>query len=261
MKHVLALCLGTSLLLGFLTLTDCASAKEKAGKATDAKPVATSENTTEGQNATTAQDAAETQNTTEGQTTPDTPRERLEGAELLKAARQALKTWAKVPDEQVEDVAREFALLFDDLKADTKIPPMAKARVTEDIRKKLDTLAKRIARLARKQAKANRLAKTGEAPKSVRLPNDRNEVVGQFAGGGGAADGQIFNRSAELAEANGEQLADLIQNLIKPDSWEANGGNGTIRYWNTRGSLIIYQTVPVHEEIEGTLEQLRRASY
>ena len=260
MKHVLALCLGTSLLLGFLTLTDCASAKEKAGKATHAESVATSENTTESQNATTAQDAAETQNTTEGSTTPDAPRERLEGAELLKAARQALKTWVKVPDEQVEDVAREFALLFDDLKADTKIPPMAKARVTEDVRKKLDTLAKRIARLARKQAKANRLAKTGEAPKSVRLPNDRNEVVGQFMGGGGA-EAENFNRSAELAEANGEQLADLIQNLIQPDSWEANGGNGTIRYWNTRGSLIIYQTVPVHEEIEGTLEQIRRASY
>ena len=96
MKHVLALCLGTSLLLGFLTLTDCASAKEKAGKATHAESVATSENTTESQNATTAQDAAETQNTTEGSTTPDAPRERLEGAELLKAARQALKTWVKV---------------------------------------------------------------------------------------------------------------------------------------------------------------------
>ena len=253
MKRVLALCLGTSLLLGAWATTECTWAKEKTGKTANAAKSASAETSKTTEKA--------SKNTEDPQATPDTPRERLEGAELLKAARQALKTWVKVPDEQVEDVAREFALLFDDLKADTKIPPMAKARVTEDVRKKLDTLAKRIARLARKQAKANRLAKTGEAPKSVRLPNDRNEVVGQFAGGGAADDGQIFNRSAELAEANGEQLADLIQNLIQPDSWEANGGNGTIRYWNTRGSLIIYQTIPVHEEIEGTLEQIRRASY
>ena len=180
------------------------------------------------------------------------------GVTLLKDARAALKKWERVPNDQAEEAAKIFIALYDDLKADTQIGKYARANMTETVRKKLGKLSKQIARNAKKQ---RREAKADEEiPETVRLPEGREEVAAQIGGGGGNLDSDVLNRTAQIAEAHGEELAGLIQDLIEPDSWEANGGNGTIRFWNVQRSLIIYQTEPVHEKIGGTLDQLRRAS-
>ena len=61
-------------------------------------------------------------------------------------------------------------------------------------------------------------------------------------------------------DADFNSLIDLLQNTIKPDSWTATGGPGSVeRYWKNY-SLVISQTREVHEQIELLLAQLRRVS-
>ena len=58
---------------------------------------------------------------------------------------------------------------------------------------------------------------------------------------------------------HGEQLVELIQTVIRPETWDVNGGTGTIYYWYPGRALVIRQMDEVHEEIADVLGQLRRA--
>ena len=60
------------------------------------------------------------------------------------------------------------------------------------------------------------------------------------------------------AGAQAIQLIDLIQNTIEPDSWQVNGGKGSIYYFDQLKVLVIRQTGEVHHQIGDVLEQLRR---
>lgn len=57
----------------------------------------------------------------------------------------------------------------------------------------------------------------------------------------------------------GPQLADLIQTVVAPSTWERNGGPGSIYYYRPRQVLVIRQTGQVHEDIGDVVEQLRQA--
>lgn len=74
-------------------------------------------------------------------------------------------------------------------------------------------------------------------------------------GGGGGGSGQLFqggsgDESGEESKrtAKMEQLVELIQETIARDSWQANGGEGTISF--NGSSLIVYNTLEVHQKIE-----------
>ena len=67
------------------------------------------------------------------------------------------------------------------------------------------------------------------------------------------------NGQEQRVQESGEHLVEVIQATIHPDSWESNGGQGTIYFWMPNGSLIIRQTDENHEEIRNLLNQLRRA--
>jgi hypothetical protein len=58
--------------------------------------------------------------------------------------------------------------------------------------------------------------------------------------------------------SDAQQLIDLIQATIEPDSWAINGGKGTLYFYSPLNVLVIRQTAEVHEQIGGTLGQLRR---
>jgi len=60
------------------------------------------------------------------------------------------------------------------------------------------------------------------------------------------------------AQADFQSLMELIQQTVQPTTWDANGGPGAIRPFETNLSLVISQTQEVHEEIADLLEQLRR---
>lgn len=42
--------------------------------------------------------------------------------------------------------------------------------------------------------------------------------------------------------ANAQDLIDLITSTIAPDSWDINGGLGSIRYWSLTPALVVRQT-------------------
>ena len=60
------------------------------------------------------------------------------------------------------------------------------------------------------------------------------------------------------SQADFDQLMELIQSTVRPDSWTDVGGEGSIASFETNLSLVVSQTQEVHEEIVELLEQLRR---
>ncbi len=76
-----------------------------------------------------------------------------------------------------------------------------------------------------------------------------------------AADTQLVERlyaTADVtrdAQFGEEQLAEVFQEVVKPDSWEDAGGSGTIDV--RPGALLIKQTSRLHEEIDDLLAELR----
>ncbi len=54
---------------------------------------------------------------------------------------------------------------------------------------------------------------------------------------------------------NVAQIIDLIQNSIEPSSWQANGGPGTISFYEPTMSLVIRQTAEMHYQLGGYLSR------
>ena len=110
--------------------------------------------------------------------------------------------------------------------------------LSAQVHNRLVRIGKTIDRKLQRTAKAS-AAKTSAAKVSMA---DRTSVPG--AAGGGPVD-------------HGQELLNLIKATIAPDSWDDQGGNGTIFYWPAWHVLVIRQTDEVHEQIEGLLKALR----
>ena len=54
-----------------------------------------------------------------------------------------------------------------------------------------------------------------------------------------------------------QELIDLIQRTIKPDSWDVHGGTGTIFYYRPLMALVVRATSEVHGNVGGLLRALR----
>jgi len=59
-------------------------------------------------------------------------------------------------------------------------------------------------------------------------------------------------------DTEASRLTDVIQSSVEPESWQDNGGRGTIRYY--RGTLVVLQTAKVHRAVERLLSELRQAT-
>lgn len=100
-------------------------------------------------------------------------------------------------------------------------------------------------------------------------------VIGFFArgGGGGAAAG--VNRQLAQVPARGnnlgggpaalaldadasQELIDVIQQTIAPQSWDVNGGEGVAIFFAPKGALIVRQTEEVHSGLFDVVNHLRR---
>lgn len=70
---------------------------------------------------------------------------------------------------------------------------------------------------------------------------------------GGSSTGQGQEQGGEQAEKKLEdqikELRDLIERVVAPESWQQGGGRGQIDVFNR--SLIVYNTIEVHEMIAG----------
>jgi len=103
----------------------------------------------------------------------------------------------------------------------------------------------------------NQLSQGGEAAMAA-------TSLAQFQGRGGPpATGAVPSipfgpPSGGGGQQNFQPLIDLIQSTVAADSWDAVGGPGAIRPFDTNLSLVVSQTQEVHDEIADLLEQLRR---
>lgn len=71
--------------------------------------------------------------------------------------------------------------------------------------------------------------------------------------GGGGADDQTSNNQREGQAGDMQQLILLIQQVVQPDSWEANGGTGTITAW--RNMIVVRNNILVHQQIGGPITE------
>ncbi|MEX0938522.1 MAG: permease prefix domain 1-containing protein [Pirellulales bacterium] len=100
---------------------------------------------------------------------------------------------------------------------------------------------------------------------AAQLQNSGNQLaqvggVGGIGGGGGAggfggAGGLGAPRRRASGNAAMDELIDLITTIVAIDSWQENGGIGTIRAYQS--ALVIAQTEPVHRKVQDLLEGLR----
>lgn len=74
---------------------------------------------------------------------------------------------------------------------------------------------------------------------------------------------QVAQRTSKKSQGGGgattiaaQQLIDLIVNTIAPDSWQQNGGKGSITYYPINPALVIRQTGETHEQVSQLLQAL-----
>ena len=181
--------------------------------------------------------------------------------DLQQVVRQALRRWARPDDTVAETAAREFLLLYRLLQRDEGLSSRRREELRLKVRSRLIQLGNRIAHgLDRKDT-----AEKQGLPATVDLPAERPEFLAQLAGRGPRAAGFVGGgrRAAAglegMVTARGAQLVELIQATIAPDSWEVNGGPGSIYFWAPGRALGVRQTQRTHEDLGDVLRQLRRA--
>ena len=185
------------------------------------------------------------------------------GAKLREAVRAGLRRWAKPTDAEADAAAREFLLLYQELQADDRLSRSQRRYFKNRVRIRLaglsDQIARRIARQKRPaEDRASPKGGSADAQSTARGADSPGATSPDLAAAA-APSGQAFGPGAFQMPDHSQALIDLIQTVIRPETWDVNGGPGTIYYWYPGRALVIRQTAEVHEQIGGALDQLRRA--
>ena len=195
-------------------------------------------------------------------TAPAAPRS---GRELADAAHAALRHWIKATDQEADAAARELLGIYREILKDTGLGRSQRETLRLNVRARLDQLCtqieKRIAKenLAAKLNGKSTTAKPGAVVASVAANQGRQggaalaQVGVQPGAGNSGAAGQNANAD------NGQALVDMIQTVICPKSWDVNGGECTIYYWQQQHAIVVRATGDVHEAISDAIDQLERA--
>lgn len=177
------------------------------------------------------------------------------GPELRDAVRAALPRWARPADAEADRAACEFLMLYQELQRDDQLSAAQREYFVTKVRSRLfrlsDQIAKRVA-IEKRLAKAKD-AEAADAPEGksdsmsqASSPPDRQGDAGMFGGG------------AMQVPDHGEVLVDLIQRTIAPNTWDINGGPGSIYYWYPGRAIVVRQMGEVHGQITDLLEQMGR---
>ena len=177
------------------------------------------------------------------------------GPKLSDAAHAAMRHWAKATDQEADTAARELLGIYREIQQDTRMARSQRETLRLTVRARLDQLCTQI---GKRVAKDKATAKANSAVKSVAANGNKQgnvalAQVGVPVGGGAASQ----NANAD----NGQQLVDMIQNVICSKSWDVNGGACSIYYWQQQHAIVVRATDDVHGEISDTLDQLNRANH
>jgi hypothetical protein len=81
-------------------------------------------------------------------------------------------------------------------------------------------------------------------------------VFGQGPGAGGNPGGGPAPLGLDNDQS--EELIELIQEVIAPDTWDVAGGAGAAMFFKNRNALVVRQTTEVQEGLIDVVGQLRR---
>ena len=113
------------------------------------------------------------------------------------------------------------------------------------------------------QAAANAAAGLGGG----QLVSGQFAPPGGFGGGGtlqntpGGPQNHAIGASGTLAPTksnHSEQLMKLVKGMVRPHTWDEQGGAGKLAYYDIGGALVVNQTADVITEVNNLLESLRR---
>ncbi len=86
---------------------------------------------------------------------------------------------------------------------------------------------------------------------------EQMHTVGQMTGG----PTQIFNyANGNFGPGNADDLIQLIEKTISPDSWESNGGNGRMFFYRPACALVVSASADVQDRISDLLKVIRDTS-
>ena len=157
--------------------------------------------------------------------------------EVRAAYVKALQSSAKRARPVHSEVVPALAEVYVQLKEVEGLSHAERSRMQGVVKTRLEELRDKLIR------DVLRNKKLADRHKRTRIAEPRDEKAAMLAAGG--------------PNAQAIKLIDLIQNTIEPESWQANGGQGTISYFARLNALVIRQTGEVHHQLGGVLEQLR----
>lgn len=160
---------------------------------------------------------------------------------LPNAARRLLRATQSAKADLPHAAVRDLVAVYVDLEADEQLSASEHKRLKNQVRRRLRRISLALARDLRRQGRRSTAVIGTKSSGSVATNDSSADSRG--AGGG--------------APQNGAQdLIDLIESTIGPDTWDVNGGQGTIRYWQPGMALVVRQTSEVHAQLGGALQNL-----
>ena len=178
---------------------------------------------------------------------------------------------AKGSSEHVQIVGRLLALHCEIVTHST----FHEGFVLQQSRGKLQSRLVRVERRIRRDLKKQEQEEIAKAKAIEHIPafNQLAIVLAQQIGGpfgpggpfapqpqaGGAAVGGGLGGGGGAMPDYGEELADLIRQVINPEFWNETGGPGSVVYFAPRQALVVRATHQVHERVAQLLLDLRAA--
>ncbi len=179
--------------------------------------------------------------------------------------RCAAESSAKAPADRDKSL-RQLMLVYLELEQDQNLTHDERLELHTEVRSRLQSIE---TSLRAKLANNDRTAKGTAAGKS-NLPASvdgaatnvavlAQQVAG--AGGGAIANPPIANPGVigRLQSPDyGQELVDLIHNVIAPRTWDVNGGPGSVVYFRNFRVLVVRAPAEVQTQIGDVLGQLRK---
>jgi hypothetical protein len=197
-------------------------------------------------------------------------------AELRKAVSGALRAEAAAKDHSQKDKAiRQLMLIFLELEQDQNLSHDERLELHTEIRSRLQSIEKSLrAEIAREHppkadAKSGGKSKAVEStPQAIDVAVLAQQIAAPPAApaapliGGNAAANRLAANGGVIGRLQppdfGQDLVDLIHNVISPRTWDVNGGPGSVVYFRNFRVLVVRAPSEVQDQVGDVLGQLRK---
>ena len=151
--------------------------------------------------------------------------------------------------------AEKLLSLYKQIGEAKDVIPAERGRLHARLKSRLVRLADAIA-LDVKEARSASQSQTGKQPSTAAQSSANRSSTGTDA----SSPSQTASTGSHggAPQDDGQALVELIQATIAPQSWDVNGGPGSIVYWPAWHVLVVRQTDDVHEQIGGVMHGMRK---